>query len=121
MPKNTGKSHASGTTACGRDSPVDTLIEAPAFRVRMGTAHSGRSPKIKGFIGNIKAMVRQHGGGISTRHRSSAGVGGSAAARIAPRTHPQRVVVKARVVKHSKFAARKGGAMSALAKHMDYL
>ena len=122
MPKNTKELPWGSKRAGLRDAPAMTLMESPQFRVRLGSAPSGRSPKIKGFIGRIKSMVRQHGGGAKTgRVRAQGGVGGSAAARLAVRAHPQRVIVKARVVRHSKFAARKGGAAGALAKHMDYM
>ena len=122
MPRNTGKTPKSARRIALRDSPALTLMESPQFRVRMGGAQSGRSPKVKGFIGRIKSLVgRQSGGGFGTRRGGRAGVGGSAAARLAVRAHPQRVIVKARVVRHSKFAASSGGAAAALGKHIDYL
>jgi type IV secretory pathway VirD2 relaxase len=121
MSKNTEKDSISATPTGRRDSPAETLMDNPVFRVRIGMAHPGRPPKIKGFVGRIKAMLREHGGATQGRHRSTAGVGGSAAARLTVRSSPQRVIIKARVVKHAKYAARAGGALGMLAKHMDYL
>jgi type IV secretory pathway VirD2 relaxase len=105
-----------------RDSPGLTLMDSPVFRVRLGQGRSQTAPKVRGFIGRIKALVRQYGGSpTSRRYRAQFGVGGSAAARLPVRSHPQRVIVKARIVKHSKFAGAKGGAAGALRKHIDYL
>lgn len=122
MPKNTGKMTWRGRAPGLRDAPALTLMESPQFRVRMGTVRPGRNPKMKGFIGRIKSLVRVHGGaGSNPRGRGQGGVGGSAAARLTVRANPQRVVVKARVVRHAKYAAAPGGAAGALAKHIDYL
>jgi type IV secretory pathway VirD2 relaxase len=105
-----------------QESPALTLMDSPVFRVRLGQGRSQAAPKVRGFIGRIKALVRQHGGSAtSRRYRAQFGVGGSAAARLPVRSHPQRVIIKARVVKHSKFAGAKGGAAGALRKHLEYL
>ncbi len=121
MPKSPDRNAFSSLSGGRRDSPVDTLTESPVFRVRIGGGNAGRAPKIKGFIGRIKALVRQQGGVGKGRHRSTAGVGGRAAARLAVRTAPQRVIVKARIVKHAMHAGSAGGAARMLAKHVDYL
>jgi type IV secretory pathway VirD2 relaxase len=121
MPKSPDRNPFSSPSGGRRDSPVDTLTESPVFRVRLGTANAGHAPKIKGFIGRIKALVRQQSGMGKGRHRSTAGAGGSAAARLAVRSSPQRVIVKARIVKHGKYAGSAGGAARMLAKHVDYL
>jgi type IV secretory pathway VirD2 relaxase len=106
-----------------RDAPALTLMESPAFRVRMGTARPSRTPTPKSFIGRIKSMVRQHAagaGGGKARRLSQFGRGGSAAAGIAVRSFPQRVTVKSRVVRHSKYSGL-GGAAAALREHVQYL
>jgi hypothetical protein len=122
MPKFKGKITLRAQAPGLRDAPALTLMESPQFRVRLGTVRPGSSPKVKGFIGRIKSLVRKHGGSqLSARHRTNGGVGGSAAARLAVRAHPQRVIIKARVVRHSKFATSKGGAGGAIAKHVAYL
>lgn len=122
MPKNTRKLPWASAREGNRDAPALTLMESPQFRVRLGAARPGRTPKVNDFIGRIKRLVRQHGGGKSGgRSRAKGGVGGSAAARIPVRAHPQRVIVKARVVRHSRYAASTGGVAGALGKHIDYL
>ncbi len=122
MAKSTEKSTSRSKPIGQRDAPAATLMESPAFRVRLGTARPSRNPKIKGFIGRIKALARQHGGGgANPRARAKGGVGGSAAARLPVRQYPQRVIIKTRVVKHSKYAARKGGTLGAIAQHVSYL
>src|SRR5271170_8341178 len=90
-----------GPSAHRRDPPALTIMDSPTFRVRLGTAHPGRSPKLKAFIGRIKALTAKHAagaGGSRTRHISTFGRGGSAAAGLAVRIYPQRVTVKSRVV-----------------------
>jgi type IV secretory pathway VirD2 relaxase len=106
-----------------RDAPALTLMESPAFRVRMGTARPQRTPSPKSFIGRIKSMVRKHAAGTGAgkaRRLSQFGRGGSAAAAIRVRMHPQRVTVKSRVVRHSKYSAG-GGAGAVLREHIRYL
>jgi type IV secretory pathway VirD2 relaxase len=107
-----------------RDSPALTLMESPAFRVRMGTVGGASSPSAKRFIGRIKALLAKHSSGGGGRHRagrvSRFGRGGSAAAGIRVRVAPQRVTVKARVVRHSRYG-RTGGAGRALQEHVAYL
>ena len=91
--------------------------------MRLGSYKAQRSPKLKAFIGRIKALTAKHAagaGGFKGRHLAKFGRGGSAAAAIKVRAHPQRVMVKSRVVKHSKYRG-KGGAIAALRKHIDYL
>ncbi len=90
------------------------------FRVRLGGARPGRS-KVKGFSARIKALVKQQGGATSRRSRARGGLGGSAAARLPVRSHPQRVIIKARVVNHAKYARTAGGASKALDEHIAYL
>jgi type IV secretory pathway VirD2 relaxase len=122
MPKNSGKLPW-GTTSAGRaDPPALTLSDSPVFRVRLGTTRAARTPKLKAFSGRIKALVRKHSAGAGGRHQplGKHGRGGGAAARIAVRAAPQRVTVKSRVVRHSRYRAT-GGTSSALAKHVDYL
>jgi len=78
---------------------------------------------MKGFIGRIKAMVRKHAagaGGFRGNHLAKFGRGGLAAAGIPVRNSPQRVTVKSRVVKHSRYGGP-GGARAALAEHLGYL
>jgi type IV secretory pathway VirD2 relaxase len=122
MPKNTGKVPWGQKHAGLRDAPALTVMESPQFRVRLGTARPGRTPKLKGFIGRIKSLVRKHaaGAGIRGARLAQFGRGGLAAARIPVRMHPQRVAVKSRVVRHSRYSGT-GGASAALAKHIDYL
>jgi type IV secretory pathway VirD2 relaxase len=106
-----------------RDAPALTLMESPAFRVRMGTARPQRTPTPKSFIGRIKSMVRQHAagaGGGKSRRLSQFGRGGSAAAGVRVRLHPQRVMVKSRVVRHGRYSGRTGAA-AALREHIQYL
>jgi type IV secretory pathway VirD2 relaxase len=106
-----------------RDAPALTLMDSPAFRVRMGTHRSARSPKLKGFIGRIKSLTAKHAagaGGFKSRSLGKFGCGGSAAAAIRVRVHPQRVTVKSRVVRHSRYRGQ-GGAIRALREHIDYL
>ena len=106
-----------------RDAPALTLMDSPTFRVRMGTVGPARSPKAKHFIGRIKSLVQKHavGPGALRRARMSRfGRGGSAAARIRVRSAPQRVTVKSRVVRHSRYSGA-GGASRALEKHIAYL
>src|SRR5271167_2038711 len=89
-----------------RDAPALTMMESPQFRVRLGSYKAQRSPKLKAFIGRIKALTAKHAagaGGFGGRHLAKFGRGGSAAAAIQVRAHPQRVTVKSRVVKHSKY------------------
>jgi type IV secretory pathway VirD2 relaxase len=121
MAKQSSKSGVASTKE-RQDSPSLTLSDSPVFRVRLSPGRSQTAPKVRGFIGRIKALVRQHGASASNRrYRAQGGLGGSAAARLPVRLHPQRVVIKARVVRHSKFAGAKGGAGGALRKHIDYL
>jgi type IV secretory pathway VirD2 relaxase len=77
---------------------------------------------MKAFSGRIKALVRKHSAGSGGRNQplGKHGRGGGAAARIAVRSSPQRVTVKSRVVRHSRYRAA-GGANAALGKHIDYL
>jgi type IV secretory pathway VirD2 relaxase len=78
---------------------------------------------MKGFIGRIKSMVRKHAAGVGTfsgTRLAKFGRGGLAAAGIPVRSHPQRVTVKSRIVRHSRYSGP-GGASAALAKHIDYL
>lgn len=106
-----------------RDAPALTLMESPEFRVRMGTHRSARSPKLKGFIGRIKSLTAKHAagrGGFKPKYLSKFGRGGAAAAAIRVRVHPQRVTVKSRVVRHSRYRGP-GGAIRALREHIDYL
>ena len=115
MPKNTGKLPW-GSKAAGRaDPPALTVSDSPVFRVRLGTARPARTPKLKAFSGRIKALVRKHSAGSGGRHQplGKHGRGGGAAARIAVRAAPQRVTVKSRVVRHSRYRAA-GGASAAL-------
>lgn len=123
MPKNTGKVPWAAKRAGLRDAPALTVMDSPLFRVRLGTARPGRSPKMKGFIGRIKSMVRKHAAGSGSyrgTRLAKFGRGGLAAARIPVRSHPQRVAVKSRVVRHSRYSSA-GGASAALSKHIDYL
>jgi type IV secretory pathway VirD2 relaxase len=110
------------------DSAARTIMEAPAFRVRLGIARPGTGPArtapIRKLAGRIKAMVRQHGGGNgkgSARRYSTIGRGGHAAAQFSVRSYRQRVTVKARVVRHKGGAAGKAGPGAALRKHVSYL
>jgi type IV secretory pathway VirD2 relaxase len=112
------------------DAAARTATESPAFRVRLGVARPGASPAriapIKRFAGRIKTMVRQHGGGQGapgTRRYGGIGRGGHAAAQFPNRSYPQRVTVKARVVRHKRGAAAggKGGSAPALRRHVNYL
>ena len=122
MPKNTGKLPW-GSKAPGRaDPPALTVSDSPVFRVRLGSARPARTPKLKAFSGRIKALVRKHSAGSGGRHQplGKHGRGSGAAARIAVRSSPQRVTVKSRVVRHSRYRAA-GGASAALGKHIDYL
>src|ERR1700730_6575456 len=92
MAKSTERGTSRSKPIGQRDVPAATLMESPAFRVRLGTTRPSRNPKINGFIGRIKALVRQHGGGgANPRARAKGGVGGSAAARLPVRQYPQRV------------------------------
>jgi type IV secretory pathway VirD2 relaxase len=121
MAKNTAKGRMWSPGSL-RDSPALTLTESPGFRVRLGIVKNSGTPKSRAFLGRMKALVRQHGANASgTYRRAQGGVGGSAAARLKVRTNPQRVIIKARVVRHAKFAAAKGGVAGALSKHIDYL
>ena len=101
------------------DSPVQTISEPPAFRVRIGTGRADGRPKLKSFIGRIKAMVREQGGAGRAR-RSRGGKGGAAAARLPVRAFPQRVAIKIRVIRHAKYRSR-GGAAAAIADEVAYL
>ena len=110
------------------DSAARTIMEAPAFRVRLGIARPGTGPArtapIRKLAGRIKAMVRQHGGGLgkaSARRYSTIGRGGHATAQFPVRSYRQRVTVKARVVRHKGGAAGKAGPGAALRKHVSYL
>lgn len=121
MAKNTGKKRSTGQSAARRDAPAATLMESPQFRVRVGTASAGPPPKIKSFAGRMKTLVRQHGGGVrAQRVRSQGGLGASAAAGLVVRSHPQRVIVKARVVRHAKYGSA-ADVGKALRKHTNYL
>jgi type IV secretory pathway VirD2 relaxase len=89
----------------------------------MGSAKAARTPKVNSFVGRIKSMVRNHRagtGGFGGGHISQFGRGGSAAAGARVRMHPQRVMVKSRVVKHSSYSGH-AGAIGGLRKHIDYL
>jgi type IV secretory pathway VirD2 relaxase len=101
-----------------KDSPARSVSEAPAFRVRIGPGRSGPRPKLKNFIGRIKAMVKEQGG--SRARRSHGGRGGSAAARLPFRTSPQRVVIKTRIINHGKYASARAAA-AALREEVAYL
>jgi len=123
MAKKAGKMPWGSSREGRYDAPALTLMESPAFRVRLSSARPGRKAKLKGFIGRIKALTRKHAagaGGISGRRLSQFGRGGSAAAGFRVRVHPQRVTVKSRVVRHSRYRGF-GGAGAAIAKHIDYL
>src|ERR1700676_4030034 len=123
MPKNTEKLTLRPRPPGLRDAPALTVMESPIFRVRMGSVTAARTPTPKSFIGRIKSMVRKHAagaGGITGGRVSQFGRGGSAAAAIRVRMHPQRVTVKSRVVKHSKYSGH-GGAAAALREHFQYL
>jgi type IV secretory pathway VirD2 relaxase len=123
MPKNTEKLTLRPRPAGLRDAPALTLTESPAFRVRMGSVTATRTPTPKSFIGRMKSMVRKHAagaGGIAAGRVSQFGRGGSAAAAIRVRMYPQRVTVKSRVVRHSKYSGE-GGAAGALREHIQYL
>jgi type IV secretory pathway VirD2 relaxase len=103
------------------DAPARTLSESPAFRVRVGVGRSGAPNKLRGFIGRIKSMVREHGGGSAGAwRRAYGGRGGAAAARLPRRHAAQRVVVKSRIVKHTGYRGQ-GGAAAALREHTQYL
>jgi len=89
----------------------------------MGSVGLSRSTKAKNFIGRIKSLVRKHasGAGGSRRGRVSPyGRGASAAAHIRVRSAPQRVTVKSRVVRHSRYSGVRG-ASGALQNHLGYL
>lgn len=101
------------------NAPAQTISEPPAFRVRIGTGRAEARPKLKSFIGRIKAMVREQGGAGRARC-SRGGKGGAAAARIPVRASPQRVAVKTRVIRHSKYRS-KGGPSAAIADEVQYL
>jgi type IV secretory pathway VirD2 relaxase len=123
MPKNPERITLRPRPPGLRDAPALTLMDSPEFRVRIGTHRSVRSPKLKGFIGRIKSLTAKHAagaGGFKSRHLSKFGRGGSAAASVRVRVHPQRVTVKSRVVRHSRYRAP-GGAIRALREHIDYL
>jgi type IV secretory pathway VirD2 relaxase len=123
MPKNTEKLTLRPRPPGLRDAPALTVMESPAFRVRMGSVTAARTPTPKSFIGRIKSMVRKHAagaGGFTNVRRSQFGRGGSAAAAIRVRMQPQRVTVKSRVVKHSKYSGHDGAA-TALREHIQYL
>ena len=121
MAKNTGKSRTPRAPFTTPDAPVLTLTETPAFRVRMSGSGSGRVPSFKRFAGKVRALVRQHGGGGARRFaRALGGAGRGAAARLAVRTMRQRVIVKARIVRHSRYGGA-AGAGAALDKHLGYL
>jgi type IV secretory pathway VirD2 relaxase len=109
------------STKSPADAPARTLSETSPFRVRVGVARPGASPKVRGFIGRVKSMVREHGGGSAgTWRRATGGRGGSAAARLPRRNAAQRVVVKTRIVKHAGYHGQ-GGAAAALREHTQYL
>jgi type IV secretory pathway VirD2 relaxase len=123
MPKNTEKWTLRPRPPGLRDAPALTVMESPTFRVRMGSVNAARTPTPKSFIGRMKSMVRKHAagaGGFAGVRVSQFGRGGSAAAAIRVRMHPQRVTVKSRVVKHSKYSGH-GGAAAALREHIQYL
>jgi type IV secretory pathway VirD2 relaxase len=122
MPRNTRQLPWSAKAAGRADPPALTLSDSPVFRVRLGSARAARTPKLKAFSGRIKALVRKHSAGAGARHQplGKHGRGGGAAAGIPVRGAPQRVTVKSRVVRHSRYRAA-GGTGAALAKHIDYL
>jgi len=123
MPKNTEKWTLRPRPPGLRDAPALTVMESPAFRVRMGSVGAARSPTSKSFIGRMKSLVRKHAagaGGFRGVRISQFGRGGSAAAAIRVRLHPQRVTVKSRVVKHSKYSGERG-AGAVLREHIQYL
>jgi len=89
----------------------------------MGGRAPSRTAEASSFIGRIKSLVTKHavgGGGLYRGRLSQFGRGGSAAAAIRVRASPQRVTVKARVVRQGRYA-RPGGAGSALHEHIAYL
>jgi type IV secretory pathway VirD2 relaxase len=123
MPKNPEKVTLRSRPPGRRDAPALTLMEPPEFRVRMGTHRSAGTPKLKNFIGRMKSLTAKHAagtGGFKSRTLAKFGRGGSAAAAIRVRVHPQRVTVKSRVVRHSRYRGQ-GGAIRALREHIDYL
>src|ERR1700722_18395270 len=98
-------------------------MDSPTFRVRMGAVSLARTPAAKSFIGRIKSLVAKHAmgpGGFRRGRLSGCARGGSAPAAIRVRAAPQRVTVKSRVVRHSRYT-RSGGAASALHEHIAYL
>jgi type IV secretory pathway VirD2 relaxase len=128
MSSNDGPNGRKGARAGLWDAAARTVMEAPAFRVRLGVSRPGerlgRTAPIKKLAGRIKAMVRQQGGGSGksgARRYSSIGRGGHAAAQFPARSYRQRVMVKARVVRHKAGATGKAGPAAALRKHVSYL
>jgi type IV secretory pathway VirD2 relaxase len=122
MPKNTWKLPWATKSAGRSDPPALTVSDTPAFRVRLGSVRPAGTPKLKAFSGRMKALVRKHSAGSGSRKTplGKHGRGGGAAAQIAVRASPQRVTIKSRVVRHSRYRAA-GGASAAIAKHVDYL
>jgi type IV secretory pathway VirD2 relaxase len=128
MSADNGPNGRKGARAVLWDAAARTIMEAPAFRVRLGIARPGaglgRTAPIRKLAGRIKAMVRHQGGGsgkVGARRYSPIGRGGHAAAQFAVRSHRQRVTVKARIVRHNGGAAGKAGPAAALRKHVNYL
>src|SRR5271155_2450526 len=99
-------------------SPAQSIAEAPVFRVRIGTGRATPRPKLKSFIGRIKAMVREQGGARAGKARG--GRGGSAAARLPVRASPQRVAIKTRIINHRKYLSARA-AVTALREEVAYL
>ena len=98
------------------------MLDSPSFRVRLGAGSASRAGSLKGFIGRIKSLVRKHQhatGGGGRKALSHFGRGAGAAAKVAVRAAPQRVAVKARVVRHSRSPG--ANVSSSLRKHIDYL
>lgn len=97
-------------------------MDSPTFRVRMGSVGPARTPKARSFIGRIKSLMRKHQSGSAGRpgRVSLFGRGASAAAYIRVRSAPQRVTVKARIVRHARYSGA-GGSAGALQNHLGYL
>jgi type IV secretory pathway VirD2 relaxase len=99
-------------------SALDNLSEGEPFRVRLSTPKSSPRPKLKSFIGRIKALSQAHT--IGRQRLARGGRGGGAAARIRSRASPQRVAIKTRVINHRRYRG-KGGASAAIADEIAYL
>ena len=86
----------------------------------MGSRAPARTPIAKSFIGHIKSLVAKHAVGLGGVRRGRLSRFGRGAAAVRLREAPQRVTVKSRVVRHSRYT-RFGGAGSALNEHIGYL